>query len=54
MYIAVGITQDDYWVCLSKPCSYNEAMEFEGCQLPKETFAVKTEAEVNNHTKTLK
>ncbi len=54
MYIAVGITKDDYWVCLSKPCSYDEAMEFKGCQLSAETFDVKTEAEVKEHKKVLK
>ncbi len=54
MYIAVGITKDDYWVCISKPCSYEEAMMFEGFQMANEKFAVKTEAEVNEHKKTLK
>lgn len=54
MYIAVGITKDNIWVCLSKSCSYDEAMKFEGCQLANETFAVKLESEVNNYKKTLK
>ncbi len=54
MYIAVGITKEDIWVCLSIPCSYDKAMEFKGCQLANETFDVKTVEEVNNHKKVLR
>lgn len=54
MYIAVAITHDDYWVLVSKPCTKEEAEKFRGCQLPNETFDVKTQDEVNNHKKVVR
>lgn len=54
MYIAVGITHDDYWVLVSKPCTKEEAEKFRGCQLPNETFDIKTQEEVNNHKKVVR
>ena len=53
-YLAVGITKDNIWVCLSKPCKKEEAAVFDGCQLDNEVFALKTKLEVNNHKKVLK
>ena len=53
-YIAIAITKDDWWVCISKPTTLESAKLFNGCQLANETFAVKTEEEVNNHTKVLR
>jgi hypothetical protein len=47
-YIAIAI-KDKYWVVLSKPCSMQEAEEFRGCELMGETFAIKTEEEVQNY-----
>lgn len=54
MYIAVAITHDDYWVCVSQPTTKEKAELFRGCQLPNETFDVKTEEEVNNHKKVVR
>ena len=47
-YQAIAI-KDKYWVVLSKPCSMQEAEEFKGCELMGETFAIKTEEEVQNY-----
>ena len=54
MYIAVAITHDDYWVLLSLPCSQDDAEKFRGCQLPNETFEVKTTEQVKNHKKVVR
>lgn len=54
MYIAVAITHDDYWVLVSTPCTKDEAEKFRGCQLPNETFEIKTTEQVNNHKKVVR
>lgn len=53
-YIAVAITKDDYWVCLSQPCEFFEAEKFKGCEMRGEKFEVKTVDEIKNHNKLLK
>ena len=51
-HIAVAI-KDDYWVLLSKPCSFSSAELFKDCICNGETFAIKTVEEVENYKKVL-
>jgi hypothetical protein len=52
-YIAVAI-KDDYWICLSKPCSLFSAKKFKGSEMIGEQFEIKTEEEVNNYKRVLR
>lgn len=55
-HIAIAIKQQkitendirEYWVQLSNPCTKKQAELFKDCVMQGETFAVKTEKEVNS------
>ena len=47
-HIAIAINKE-YWIAVSKPCSFEHAERFRGCQMKGETFNVVTEEEFNNH-----
>jgi hypothetical protein len=53
MHIAVAI-KDNYWVCLSKPCTLEQAEQFRGCEMRGEKFEIKTQEQVNNYKFVLK
>jgi hypothetical protein len=36
-YIAVAI-KGDWWVCLSKPCTLEQAEQFRGCEMQGEKY----------------
>lgn len=53
MYQAIAINKE-YWVVLSKPCTKEQAEQFNGCEMIGETFAVKTVEKVNNYKNVLR
>lgn len=46
-HVAIAI-KGNYWIQLSNPCTKRQAELFKDCVMQGETFAIKTEEEVNN------